>query len=331
MISGKAGKGKGRARTGPITGGKYGAGTRDLQVEGHRPSLLIIGSRYHVKRTVRDLREEAKKIFGEVLFVPVTKIRVSLNSGKVEMRFKGRDLFSFDACYPRLSSTDFVLAEAILRLVEDSGMYSPVSVRGFLISNHKYYTIKELCDAGIPVVGSGLFISPETAKKNVSDFPVVVKKLSGFAGKGVVLVNDSTQFGSILDTMHMLDEFLSTQEFVPDRNTDIRCYVFGEKVLAVRRTGRQGEWRANISRGGKATMIEATDEMKLIALRSAKVMRMEICAVDLIETPDGLKVIEVNFMPGPFSAFLGPLVPREMVEFIHRKVAGHGTDLQAEH
>jgi len=286
-----------------------------------KPSLLIIGSRYHVKRTVRDLKEEGRKLFGEVLFVPVTKIKAYINNGKAELRFKGRSLLEFDACYPRLSSKDFVLAEAILRIIEDSGMYSPVSVRGFLISNHKYYTVKELCDAGIPVVGSGLFISPETAKKKISSFPVVVKKISGFAGKGVVLVNDSTQFGSILDTMHLLDEFLSTQEFVPEKNTDIRCFVLGDKVIAVRRTGRQGEWRANVSRGGKATVVEATDEMREIALKSAKVMHMEICAVDMIETRDGLKVIEVNFMPGPFSAFLGPLVPREMVEFIYRRFA----------
>ncbi len=286
-------------------------------------SIAIIGSKRYKKSTIKALKEEGLKKFKEVVFAPIDRITISNNRGKTEIMYRKQNLLEFNAIYPRLSSKDFSMAQVLLKaLDEQNRTYCPVSLFGYNVSNHKYYTIKELANEGIPIVVSTLFISPETAAETIKElgFPAVLKLLSGFAGKGVILVRDEKQMRSILDTVQMFDEFISAQKFVEGKNSDIRCYVFGEKVISVRRTGKQGEWRANISRGGTAREIALKNEMKKIALESAKILKLEICAVDLIETKQELAVIEVNFMPGPFKKFLGNRITKEMIKFIYKKV-----------
>ncbi len=286
-----------------------------------KASLAIIGSRHYKHSTVKSLIEEGRKLFDRVTFAPIDRVRIVFEENEAKLLFKGRDLLEYDVCYPRLSSRDYVMGEAVLRVLGQSNVYSPVNLRAYQITNHKYYTIKELSNAKIPIVKSSLFISPDSAKRILKEFgmPLVVKVLSGFAGKGVILVENEKQLNSILDTVRLFDEFISAQKFVKGKNSDIRCYVIGKKVITIRRIGKQGEWRANVSRGASAEEIAPTKEMRNIALGAAKLLGMDICAVDLIESKGGLAVIEVNFMPGPFKKYLGNTVTKEMVKFLHKK------------
>ncbi|MCX6803975.1 MAG: hypothetical protein NTY48_05410, partial [Candidatus Diapherotrites archaeon] len=82
---------------------------------------------------------------------------------------------------------------------------------------------------------------------------------------------------------------------------------------------KKGEWRANVSRGGSASLINPTPEMLSIAKTTAKTIGMDICAVDLMEQKNKLAVIEVNFMPGPFKKFLGTTVVQEWVRLLADK------------
>tara|TARA_Y100000310_G_scaffold345478_1_gene465448 strand:- start:3997 stop:4896 length:900 start_codon:yes stop_codon:yes gene_type:complete len=286
-----------------------------------KTSLAIIGSKHYKKSTVRSLIEEGKKLFDRVTFAPLPKVRVVFESSEAKLLYKGKNLLNYNVCYPRFSSKDYVLGEVILKVLDGSKVYCPVNLHSYQVTNHKYYTIKELSNAKIPIVKSSLFINPESAKQTLKEFgmPFVVKVLSGFAGKGVILVENEKQLNSILDTVHLFDEFLSVQKFVKGKNSDIRCYVIGNNVTAVRRTGKQGEWRANVSRGGTAAELTPTKEMKKIALDSARLLKMDICAVDLIESSSGLGVIEINFMPGPFKKYLGNTITKKMVKFLHTK------------
>ena len=288
--------------------------------------LLIIGGIQFKKSTIESLLDESRKIFDAVLFVPVNKIKVVSSKGKSKLFYKNIDLLEeFDACYPRFRPRDFFISETVLRILEQSDIYMPVSLEGYRVTNHKYFTIKKVANAGCPVVPSSLFISPEAAKSHAKDFgfPLVAKLLSGYAGKGVVLIRDMKQFESILQTVHIFDEFISVQKYIETGGMDLRCYVFGEKVVAVKRTGVEEDFRANISRGGSAEIIEASEQMKDVSLKAAKALNMEICAVDFIETASGPAIIEVNFMPGPFKKFLGNTVARESAEYIYNRVIKH--------
>ncbi len=286
-------------------------------------SFLIIGSKLFKRSTINELISESKNYFETVLFVTVDKVQLQTVDEQVGLYYKGKNLLDFDVIYPRISSRDYSIGEAVMKAIESSSAYCPVSLRGYQVSNHKYHTSQLLHNAGMPSVATALSISPKYAEQSIDEikFPMVLKLISGFAGKGVMLVNDSKQLVSLLDTVHMFEQVICMQEFIKGKNSDIRCYVTGNKVIAVKRTGRRGDWRANISRGGYAELVEVTPEMKRIALTSSRLLGMDICSVDLMQTSNGFVIIEVNFMPGPFIKFLGTLIIKEWARFIFNKAS----------
>jgi len=288
--------------------------------------LLLIGSRHYKKRTIKSLIEESEKLFDSVLFVPIHKIRIVEEKGENRLYYKDIDLLEFDACYPRMGAKSYFLAEPVLKIIDESEMYSPVTLESYQHSNHKYYTVKKLVEAGLPTLPSSLSISSEASSRVINGFgfPVVLKLISGFAGKGVMLVKDKKQLASILDTVHLFEEYVSAQVFAKSGNSDMRCYVFGDEVIATKRTGSKGDWRANMSRGGSVKLIKPSPQMKKIAVSAARALKFDICAVDFIKTKKvkgGLAVIEINFQPGPFHEFLGNTITKAMVKFLHEKVS----------
>lgn len=293
--------------------------------EKKKRSLVVIASTHYNKKNNEILIEEAKKAFEKFLFVPINRVRITEEKGESKLLYKNTDLLEFDACYPRFGSSDYFMGEAVLGILDKADLYTPVSLKAYQLSNHKYYSIKKLAENNLPTVLTSLSISPSVVEKISEEFnfPLVLKLISGFAGKGVMRVGDRSQLKSILDTVHLFEEYITTQKYIETNATDIRCYVFGDRVLTVKRTGTKGDWRANISRGGKAEIIEGSKKMEKAAVESAEVLGFDICAVDFIEASEvdeGFAIIEANFQPGPFRKFLGNRVPKEMVKFIKSKV-----------
>jgi ribosomal protein S6--L-glutamate ligase len=90
------------------------------------------------------------------------------------------------------------------------------------------------------------------------------------------------------------------QEFIKEAgNTDIRCFVIGEKVIAsMERTGAEGDFRSNIHRGGSARAVRITPQERATAVEAAKAMGLNVCGVDILRSNHGPVVMEVNSSPG---------------------------------
>ena len=90
------------------------------------------------------------------------------------------------------------------------------------------------------------------------------------------------------------------QEFIKEAGgADIRCFVIGGKVVAaIKRQGAEGEFRSNLHRGGSATLVRLTKEERATAVNAAKVMGLNVCGVDLLQSENGPMVMEVNSSPG---------------------------------
>jgi ribosomal protein S6--L-glutamate ligase len=283
--------------------------------------LLIIGSKTFKNSTVNSMILEGKKLFEKVFFTTIDKIEIESNKGQSFISYNGKPLDDFDIIYPRVSAKDLFMAQPLLKVLEKSGAYCPVSLKSFNISNHKFFTNQVLAENNIPSITSTFFVSPEMTDIAVKEtgYPFVMKLISGFAGKGVMLVNNKQQMDSILDTIQLFEEYISTQVFIKGKPFDVRCYVIGNYVIAVKRTSKKGDWRANISRGGKAELFNVSNEAIETAKKSAKLLGMDICAVDLMEDRKKWVVIEVNFMPGPFMKFLGTTIIQQWMWFLSEK------------
>jgi ribosomal protein S6--L-glutamate ligase len=85
------------------------------------------------------------------------------------------------------------------------------------------------------------------------------------------------------------------------------------------RQSKKGEWRTNVSKGGRARQIEVDPKLKKMALKSAQVLGLDLCAVDFIETEKGFVVVEVNFTPGGIIKIFGNKIIKKFVRALHAK------------
>ena len=60
------------------------------------------------------------------------------------------------------------------------------------------------------------------------------------------------------------------------------------------RCAQKGEFRSNIELGGVGKRIELSPDYIEISEKAAKILRLDYCGVDLLQTKDGPIVCEVN-------------------------------------
>ena len=134
--------------------------------------------------------------------------------------------------------------------------------------------------------------------KEVTDrlgFPLVVKECFGSFGQQVYLVKESEELRTLvanIGTKPML-----YQEFVSySAGRDVRLQVVGGKVIAsMYRYSENGDFRANLSIGGKMLPYEPSAEQCEMAVRCCEILGLDYAGVDLLFGKNGETLVcEVN-------------------------------------
>lgn len=125
-------------------------------------------------------------------------------------------------------------------------------------------------------------------------FPLVVKKSFGSFGAGVQLVHGIEELEKVAQEFLREPHFF--QEYIQESSgRDIRVMVVGGKtVAAMERVAQDGEFRSNVELGGVGRRVEMDPIYAQTAEKAAKVLGLEYCGVDLLQTKDGPVLCEVN-------------------------------------
>jgi [lysine-biosynthesis-protein LysW]--L-2-aminoadipate ligase len=130
-------------------------------------------------------------------------------------------------------------------------------------------------------------------------YPAIIKPIIGSWGRLVAPLKDSESARAILEdrvNMFPMYQVYYIQEMVQRPPRDIRCFVIGNEVVAaIYRYSVPDEWRTNTARGGKVENCEITSELEDLSLKTAKVFGDGIFGIDLMESPNGLLVNEINY------------------------------------
>ena len=94
--------------------------------------------------------------------------------------------------------------------------------------------------------------------------------------------------------MKAFEQDICLQDYKEHNGTDNRIIVIGDHVTGYERSSSGDEWRSNISGGGERRKTEITEEIEETALRAARSMGFDICGCDIIDTEEGLTILEVN-------------------------------------
>jgi ribosomal protein S6--L-glutamate ligase len=183
------------------------------------------------------------------------------------------------------------------------GVYSVNESVAISRSRDKLRALQLLSRRGIGLPVTGFANSPgdtEDLLKLVKGAPVVIKLLEGTQGVGVVLAETEKAAESVIEAFRGLKADFLVQEFIAEAGgADIRCFVIGDRVVAaMKRQGREGEFRSNLHGDGNAELAKLTPEERSTAVRAAKIMGLNVAGVDLLRSNHGPVVMEVNSSPG---------------------------------
>src|SRR3989344_4173664 len=243
--------------------------------------------------------DECRDYFDKIEMINIKDVSVESSTKNLETLYNGKKLESFDCLYCRGSYKNALLLRAISESYYDTS-YTPIKPGAFIIGHDKFLTILELQKHGIDIPKTYVASTISSAKKILEtvNYPVMVKIPSGTHGKGVMVADSYAAASSVLDTLEVFKQPYIIQDYVETNATDVRAIVLGDKVVAaMRRKASNGELRANIHMGGKGTPIELDYNTERIAVKAARAVGAEICAIDILESRKP-KVIEVNLSPG---------------------------------
>jgi ribosomal protein S6--L-glutamate ligase len=120
------------------------------------------------------------------------------------------------------------------------------------------------------------------------DFPMVVKPVFGDNARGVHVVCSREE----LARLPWNEPVALAQPFLPSDGDDLKLYVAGAAVWAVKKPSPIGD-----RTGGPARLVPATAALEALAHRCGRLFGLELFGVDCIDGPHGPAVIEVNDFP----------------------------------
>ena len=183
----------------------------------------------------------------------------------------------------------------------------------------KYDILALLEDVGVLVPRTLATESVNEALKAFSELggDVVVKPIFGSRGQGATRVVDVDIADTIFKAITFHHGVIYMQEFVPHGYSDIRAFVIGDRVAAsMRRVGKG--WKTNYSQGAKPAPAKISKEFEEIAIKSAKAVGCKIAGVDILEGPEGPRIVDVNSQPGwkGLQVVTEVNIAQEIVEFV---------------
>lgn len=111
--------------------------------------------------------------------------------------------------------------------------------------------------------------------------PMVIKEGHGSFGMKVYLIETEEQFYEKTDELRGIDYVF--QKFIAtSRGRDIRVNIVGGEIVAAMYRYSETDFRANITNGGVATVIELTEPQKALAIQAAQAVGAEFAGVDLL-------------------------------------------------
>jgi ribosomal protein S6--L-glutamate ligase len=264
---------------------------------------IAILSRNEQLYSTRRIIEAIKSRGHDPVILDCLRCHMSIATHKPMIHWADEELNDIDAVIPRIGSSVSFYGTAVVRQFEMMDIFSLNSSVGITCSRDKLHSLQLLSCKGIGLPITGFASCPDEIDaliRMVGGAPLIIKLLSGTQGIGVVLAETEQAASSVIEAFMGVKADILVQEYVKEaEGADIRCFVIGDKVVAaMERKAKPGEFRSNLHRGGSSRLVDITEEEYSTAIRSAKILGLNVAGVDILRSCHGPVVMEVNSSPG---------------------------------
>ncbi len=174
----------------------------------------------------------------------------------------------------------------------------------------KVLTCTLLLQGDIPTPKTFVTDSIETLRPVVREIPIVVKPYRGRRGEGIEVCLNQSQFDELVkkragmpagdpdegggeDGTALGERLIFAQEYLEHEPFDYKAYAIGDYVHVIKRI-----FPAKTKEEKLGTPVENDPELFDLVRRCGKLFGLQLYGVDLVKTPHGFSVIEVNCFPG---------------------------------
>ena len=274
--------------------------------------------------STRRLREAIEAAGHEAMIIDHSLCDLVIEQEGPSIFYKGQKLHGIHAIIPRIGASVTFYGTAVVRQFELMGAFSAVESQAIVRSRDKLRSLQILSRAGLGMPKTAFTNFSKGGEKQLIDqvggAPLIIKLLEGTQGLGVVLAETRKAGQSVIEAFHGLKARIIVQEFIKEaKGADIRAFVVNGKVVgAMKRQGEEGEFRSNLHRGGKATVIKLSTAERRAALSAAKALGLAVAGVDMLQSARGPLILEVNSSPGleGIEKATGVNIAGKIVEFI---------------
>ncbi len=286
---------------------------------------------YSTKR----LKEAAIKAGHKCRILHQNYFAIYVEENNPRLTYKQKPLTKIDALIPRIAASDSPFGLAVLRQFEQIGIFSLNHSNAISLARDKLRTLQVLSRRNIGIPASAFLHKKEDIMPTINHLggaPIIIKLLHGTQGVGVMLAETEKSAEAILETLSLAQKEVIIQKFVAEaKGCDIRAFVVGDRVVAAMRRKAQGnEFRSNVHRGGTTEKLSLPAEIESVAVRAAHILGLRVAGVDILESNDGPKVMEVNASPGleGIETTTGVDIAGEIIQYLEEQCEFPDIDLR---
>ena len=246
---------------------------------------------------------------------------------KPTVYYRGRSLETTDAIIPRIGASITYYGTAVVRQFEMMGRFTTTGSQAIMVSRDKLRSLQMLSKAqlGMPkTVFANHSRDVSEVINHVGGVPLIIKLLQGTQGLGVVLAETRNAAESVIEAFNGLEARVIIQEYIKEsKGADIRALVVDGKIVgAMKRQGKEGEFRSNLHRGGTAHIIRLSSEEEETAIKAVKALGLGVAGVDMLQSNRGPLILEVNSSPGleGIERATQTDIAKAIIEYIERSI-----------
>ncbi len=285
--------------------------------------ILIAGltTNYQYKR----LKEEGETRGHTVDGCKSTDLIIRVKNGVFAPQILNLDLSSYDLIYSFVTKRrwewynafSFINKKCETKIVNNLTAF-PTPVTEYLAQ----------AEAGLPSPKTAVIYSGKVIPQIIEDFdfPIIVKNGMVHKGKEVYKVNNEAELSEKVSAIRESGNPVVIREFIPN-DGDLRIFTVNYMAIAaMKRISTKGEFRSNISLGGKGKNINLDSEPKIqkLAEDASRAVKVPIAGVDIIINKDtGTPyILEINSCPQfeGLEKYTGKNIALEIIKYFEEVI-----------
>jgi ribosomal protein S6--L-glutamate ligase len=263
---------------------------------------LTVLSRSNAIYTTRRIIEAARARGLSTRVLDPLDVQMGLGGDAPALYWRRRRFPATDVVVPRVGLSIHQYGLAVVNQLELLGIPTLNGAWGISASRDKIRSLQLLAASGVRVPRTVMASDPSGLKEMVrvvGGVPVLVKLLAVNEKSGVMICESLQSLEAALEAILGLGQNIVVQQYLRGaKGRDLRVLVVGgEVVAAMRRSPPIGRLARNLRRGARFEPVELPATYARAAVDAARVLRLEVCAVDMLDVKGVPRVFEVNSSP----------------------------------